>query len=113
MGAVLALDRRQALRPLALQAPGAAELLPGLDRDQRMGSFHLVEGDGAVHSAGEALSGLMALLPGGRLIAGAMRRSPAATEKGYRLVADHRDRIGPLIPEAVKRRATARIDRRS
>ena len=76
-----------------------------------MASFHLVEGDG-VQSAGKALSRLMSFLPGGGLFAGT-ERWPAATERGYRLVADNRDRIGPLIPDALKRRATALIDRRS
>ena len=111
MGAVLVLDRRQAVRPVALQSPEAAELLPGLDQAQRMASFHLVEADGTVHSGGAALSRLTSLLPGGRVLGTAMRRSPAATETGYRLIADHRDRLGPLIPEAIKSRATARIDR--
>ncbi len=113
MGAVLAADRRQRLRPLALQSAEAAELLPGMSEEQRMASFHLVEPDGTVHSAGAALARLAAYLPAGGSLAAAMQRRPRATERGYRLVADHRTRLGPLIPGVVKRRATALIDRRS
>ena len=78
-----------------------------------MASFHLVEAGGGVHSAGKALSRLMSFFPGGAVFAAATGKFPAATERGYRLVADNRDRIGPLIPEDIKRRATALIDRRS
>jgi predicted DCC family thiol-disulfide oxidoreductase YuxK len=113
MGVVLVLDRRRALRPVALQDAQAAELLPGFGEDERMASFHLVEAGGGVHSAGEALSRLMNFLPGGRVFAAITRRWPAATERAYRLVADNRDRLGPLIPGALKQRATAVIDRRT
>jgi predicted DCC family thiol-disulfide oxidoreductase YuxK len=112
LGGVLALDRRRRLTPLALQSPEAAQLLPGLDEGQRMASFHLVEADG-VHSAGKALSRLMTYLPGGAPAGAGMRRLPGATERAYRLVADNRSRIGPLIPDAAKRRATELIDERS
>ncbi len=77
-----------------------------------MASFHLVEGDGA-RSAGEALSRLMSYLPGGRPLLAGTERFPGATERAYRLVADNRSRIGPLIPDAVKRRATELIDARA
>jgi predicted DCC family thiol-disulfide oxidoreductase YuxK len=113
MGTVLALDREQRLRPVALQSPEAPGLLPGLDEEERMASFHLVGADGRRYSGGEALSRLMDFLAGGRALGAAMRRSPGATDRFYRLVADNRSRIGPLIPDAVKRRATAAIDRRS
>ena len=77
-----------------------------------MASFHLVEGDGA-RSAGEALSRLMSYLPGDAPSSPGTERWPGATERAYRLVADNRSRIGPLIPDAVKRRATELIDARA
>ena len=77
-----------------------------------MASFHLVEGDG-VHSAGEALSRLTSYLPGGRPLRAGTKRWPAATERAYRLIADNRSRIGPLIPDGLKRRATRLIDART
>jgi predicted DCC family thiol-disulfide oxidoreductase YuxK len=106
------LDRRRRLIPVALQSPEAAKLLPGLTREERMASFHLVEAD-RVWSAGEALSRLTSYLPGGRRVGDGMRRAPMATERFYRLVADNRSRIGPLIPDVVKDRATKVIDRRA
>ncbi len=77
-----------------------------------MASFHLVEADG-VRSAGKALSRLTSYLPGGRPFRAGTERWPAATERAYLLVADNRSRIGPLIPDAVKRRATRLIDERA
>jgi predicted DCC family thiol-disulfide oxidoreductase YuxK len=78
-----------------------------------MASFHLVESDGTVYSAGAALAKLMARLPGGGLVGRAADKRPAVTEALYRLVAGNRDRLGPLIPDAVKDRATKVIDRRA
>ena len=112
MGALLAFDRRRRLRPVALQDPEAAELLPGLSDEERMASFHLVEADGTVYSAGAALARLCGHLPGGAPLARAGAAQPATVERGYHLVADNRDRIGPLIPNALKRRATSLVDRR-
>ena len=112
LGGILALDRRRRLRPVALQSPEAVELLPGLTEEERMASFHLVEGN-RVHSAGEALSRLMSYLPAGAPVGARMGRAPGPTERAYRLIADNRSRIGPLIPDAVKRRATTLIDARS
>ena len=77
-----------------------------------MASFHLVEGE-RVWSAGEALSRLMSYLPGGAPVGAGMGRVPRASERAYRLVADNRSRIGPLIPGALKGRATGLIDNRS
>jgi predicted DCC family thiol-disulfide oxidoreductase YuxK len=83
-----------------------------MDEERRMASFHLVEADG-VWSAGEALSRLMSYLPGGRPLRTGTERWPAATERAYWLIADNRSRIGPLIPDAIKRRATRLIDERA
>ncbi len=113
MGAVLAADQRRRLRPVALQDPEALELLPGLSEEERMASFHLVEQDGTVRSAGAALARLLSYLPAAGPLAGLSERRPALFERAYRLVADNRDRIGPLIPEQLKRRASALVARRS
>ncbi|MGH2858374.1 MAG: DCC1-like thiol-disulfide oxidoreductase family protein [Solirubrobacteraceae bacterium] len=110
---LLALDRARHLLPVALGTPLAARLLRDLDEQQRAASWHLVDPEGARSSAGAALADLLALLPGGRLPAALLRRFPAATERGYRWVADHRGPLGRALPESAKRRATARIARRS
>jgi len=100
---VLELDRRHRLRPLALQDPRAAELLPGLSEEERMEAFHVVGADGTVHSAG---AGLAELVP-------PLRRSPRVASRAYWLVAGNRDRLGKLIPAAARRQADRGIDART
>ncbi len=100
---VLELDRARRLRPLALQDPRAAELLPGLDGEERLRSFHLVDSSGVVHSAGEGLAELVPLL----------RRFPRLSSRLYWLVAGNRDRLGPFIPGFARRQADRRIVSRS
>jgi predicted DCC family thiol-disulfide oxidoreductase YuxK len=96
---VLELDRRHRFRPLALQDPRAAELLPGMTEEERMASFHIVEADGSIDSAGE---GLEALFP-------PLKRVPRLASRGYWLGANNRDRLGKLIPDAARRQAERRI----
>jgi len=96
---ILDLDRRKRLRPLKLQDPKAAELLPGMTEEERMQSFHLVEPDGTVHSAGDGLAKLGDYLPG----------VPGFLGPLYWPVAGNRDKLGKLIPAAVKRQAERRI----
>ena len=110
---VLELDRARRLRPLALQDPRADELLPHLTEEQRMKSFHVVEPDGTVHSAGPALTALFAELPGGRGLSRLSRRFPGATSRFYWFVADNRDKFGKAIPDAARRQASRRIAERT
>ena len=100
---VLELDRARRLRPIALQDPRAAELLPGLGGEERLRSFHLVASSGAMHSAGEGLAELVPLL----------RRFPRLSSRLYWLVAGNRDRLGKLIPGFARRQADRRIVSRS
>jgi predicted DCC family thiol-disulfide oxidoreductase YuxK len=100
---VLELDRRRRLTPVPLQDPRAAQLLPGMGREERMESFHIVESNGTVRSAGD---GLAALLP-------PLWRYPRLSSRLYRLVADNRDRLGKLIPDAARRQADRRIRSRA
>jgi predicted DCC family thiol-disulfide oxidoreductase YuxK len=100
---VLELDRGRRLRPLALQDPRAAELLPGMSAEERLRSFHLVDAAGSVHSAGD---GLAALFP-------SLRRSPRLAGRLYGLVAGNRDRLGRFIPSFARRQADRRIAARA
>lgn len=101
------------LRPVALQDEEADRLLAGMPEQDRMASWHLVEPNGRVHSAGAAFPPLLRLLPGGRAVAPLFDRFPNAAERGYRLVADHRSVFGRVLPEWAKRKADRRIERRS
>jgi predicted DCC family thiol-disulfide oxidoreductase YuxK len=93
----LAWDRRGRLRPVPLQSEEADRLLADMDTETRMRSWHLVTPSGRVYSAGAAVPPLLRLLPGGKPLALASERFPRATERLYRWVADHRDRLGRTL----------------
>jgi predicted DCC family thiol-disulfide oxidoreductase YuxK len=109
---VLRADTRHRLRPLALGTPEAGALLHDLSHDQQFASWHLIAPDGTRTSAGAAAPKLLRLLPHGAVPAALLATAPHTTERAYRWVAGHRDRLGPLIPDAAKRRATESIARR-
>jgi predicted DCC family thiol-disulfide oxidoreductase YuxK len=112
LAGVLAWDRPGRLRPVALQDPEADELLREMPRERRGQSWHLVAPDGAVHSGGYAFAPLLRLLRGGRPLAALPAAAPRLADRAYRLVADHRSAIGPLLPDGLKARAARVIDRR-
>jgi predicted DCC family thiol-disulfide oxidoreductase YuxK len=109
---VLALDRRRALRPVALQSEEARRLLAEMPESERMASWHLVDASGDARSAGAAFLSLFRLLPGGRPLAALAARAPRLTDRGYRWVAGNRSRFGKLVTEGAKRRADRRIAER-
>jgi predicted DCC family thiol-disulfide oxidoreductase YuxK len=78
-----------------------------------MASWHLVAADGGVLSAGAAAAPLLRLLPGGAPLAALAERFPAATERAYRWIADHRSALGRSIPTAAAGRAETLIRSRS
>jgi predicted DCC family thiol-disulfide oxidoreductase YuxK len=67
-----------------------------------MASWHLVE-DGTIHSGGGAFPPVLTRLPGGRPLARASERFPAASDRIYRWVADHRSLLGRSLPECARR----------
>ena len=91
---VLAWDREGRIRPVPLQSEEADRLLPGMEQEQRMASWHLVTEDGRVSSAGAAVAPLADLLPLGAPVALVARTLPGTTERVYRWVAEHRDELG-------------------
>jgi len=94
---ILARDRQNRIRPVALQDPEASLLLPDVPDDERMRSWHLVTPDGDAFSAGEAVPPLLRLLPGGKPPAALAATFPGTTERLYRWVADHRDWLGRRV----------------
>jgi predicted DCC family thiol-disulfide oxidoreductase YuxK len=113
LGLILRWDAAGRLRPVALQDEEADRLLAGMPEDERAASWHLVDPDGRVHSAGAAFSPLLRLLPGRRRLAPVFDRFPKATDRGYRWVADHRSLFGRAVPQRAKRRADERIEQRT
>jgi predicted DCC family thiol-disulfide oxidoreductase YuxK len=110
---ILRADVARRLRPLALGTTEADRLLADLSPAQRDGSWHLISPDGHHESAGAAGASLLRLWPGGAVPAAALASAPAATERAYRWVADHRSTFSHALPDSVKTRATRLIERRS
>jgi predicted DCC family thiol-disulfide oxidoreductase YuxK len=113
LGKVLAWDRRRSLRPLEIQSEEAGRLLAGMREEERLSSWHLVDADGTVRSAGAAFPELFRLLPGGGPLAALTSRTPRATDRAYHWVAGNRSLWGKLVTDGAKRRADRRIDSRS
>ena len=94
---ILAWDRRRTLRAVSLQSNEAARLLPGMERERMMASWHLMTHDGRVLSAGAAVAPLARLLPAGAPVAALAAAFPAGTERAYQWVARHRDGFGRAL----------------
>lgn len=90
-------DRRGALRFVPLGSREAAEVLRDVPADERSMSWHLVEPDGRVRSAGGAVAPLLRRLPGGSVPASLADAAPVTTERVYAFVARHRDELGRLL----------------
>jgi predicted DCC family thiol-disulfide oxidoreductase YuxK len=111
LAVLLSWDRRRRFAPLALQDGRAAELLPGLDDDARMRSWHVVAG-GTVRSAGAAFAPALRELPGGAPLALVARHAERPLDSGYRWVAEHRTALGRFVPGAARAWANGVIARR-
>ena len=96
---ILAWDRHGRLRPVGLQSPEADDLLKGMDPERKRASWHLVARDGRTYSGGQAVAHLARLLPGGAPIAVLAGAVPRTTDRAYRWVARHRDRLGRALGE--------------
>jgi predicted DCC family thiol-disulfide oxidoreductase YuxK len=94
---VLAWDRAGRLRPVAIQSDEGQRLLEPVDPEARLDSWHFVDEDGALYSAGAAAAPLARVLPGGRPLAALFTAFPGATERAYRYVAGHRGRWARLL----------------
>ena len=108
---VLALDRRENLRPVDLHSTEADTLFDGVPPEERFGSWHLVV-DGGRSSAGAAFSPLLQQLPFGRSPSKALDRLPRLTERCYALVAARRSTLGRLVSDGADRRARERLEQR-
>jgi predicted DCC family thiol-disulfide oxidoreductase YuxK len=113
LGKVLAWDRRRTVRPVALQAPEAQRLLTKVPAPERPKSWHLVDSDGQVRSAGAGFPPLLRMLPGGGPLAAATAKLPGATESAYRFVSGNRSLWGKVVTDGAKRRADQRIAERT
>jgi predicted DCC family thiol-disulfide oxidoreductase YuxK len=113
IGRLLAWDRAERVRPLAIQSEEGAALLAGLTPEQRLASAHAVDEGGRRTSGGDAIAPVAAVLPGGAPLAAFARRAPGLARAGYRAVAGSRSLLGRLVTDGAKARADARIAQRS
>lgn len=96
---VLLWDRDRRLRPVALETAEATDLLCDVPVDLHACSWHLVDADGEVFSAGDAFPELFAMLPGGRGLAALSGVRPGLTQQAYAAVASRRGAIGHVLPD--------------
>ena len=99
----LRLDRRHRLTTGSIQVNRA--LLGPMSDAEALGSFHVVEPDGRVRSAGAALAAVLSALPLGRPFGWALGRVPRTADRLYYLVATRRGPLARLLPERSKQRA--------
>lgn len=109
---VIRLDRRARIRPLPLHSAEAAELLAHMPDHERTQSWHLVDEEGGVSSAGDAFAPLLERLPHGRRPATLARLLAPLLRPAYRLVAVNRSRLGRLIPPRSRLRARRLVEQR-
>jgi predicted DCC family thiol-disulfide oxidoreductase YuxK len=109
---LLAWDRRGRIGVAPIQSPEGDARLAGLSDEERLRSWHFVDAQGRRHSAGAAAAPLLRELPGGGAPAALLERFPAATDRAYGWIAEHRSAFGRPLSNAAKRRADARIRRR-
>jgi predicted DCC family thiol-disulfide oxidoreductase YuxK len=96
-GKLMAWDRRGRLRAVPLQDAEAGRLLPGMDAERRLASWHLVTPDGRVRSAGWAVAPLLRLLPAGTPLAVMAETFPRATDRLYGWTSRHRGWLGAFL----------------
>jgi predicted DCC family thiol-disulfide oxidoreductase YuxK len=94
---ILARDRDRRIRAVPLQSAEADTLLPGMEHEKKMASWHLVTPVGKIYSAGNAVAPLMRLIRGGRPVAALANAAPGPTRAAYRLVAKNRTFFGRVL----------------
>lgn len=90
-------DRRRVLRFLPLQDPEADRLLEAVPPPSRARSWHLVEPDDRVWSAGAAVPRVLRRLPLGAPLAALAEAAPGPTDFAYEAVARRRTTLGRLL----------------
>jgi predicted DCC family thiol-disulfide oxidoreductase YuxK len=82
---------------ISLRSEEASRLLGGMTSNRQWESWHLVNSDGRVFSAGRAFAPLFDLLPGGAPLAFICRVIPKPVDIAYAFVASNRSSLGRLL----------------
>ena len=90
-------DRGARLTFRSIQTAEAGGDLDAMDPSARYASWHVIEPDGRIWSAGAAVPSVMRRLPGGGAFATLAATFPAATERIYGFVVRHRTRLGTML----------------
>lgn len=98
---ILRRDRKKRVRPVPIQSAEGKALLGDMEEEKRLASWHLVDENGRIFSAGAAIPELARRLPGGSPISSITRALPKSTDRLYRLVASNRHRLGKALGEQV------------
>jgi predicted DCC family thiol-disulfide oxidoreductase YuxK len=94
---LLTWDRARRLVPVSIQSARGEGLLCDMARQDRLKSWHLIDGAGVIHSGGAGIPVIFAALPWGALIARVASRFPGTTSRAYEWVAAHRVLLGRLL----------------
>ncbi len=97
LAVLLRWDRAHHLDAVPIQSRQGEQLLADMSSRDRLQSWHLVDGAGAVHSGGAAIPLVLATLPRGALLARIAYQFPRLTSRVYGWVAGHRVLLGRLL----------------
>jgi predicted DCC family thiol-disulfide oxidoreductase YuxK len=109
---LLTWDRAKRLDPVSIQSPRGEGLLCDIPSQDRLKSWHLIDGAGIVRSGGAGIPVIFAALPWGALIARVASRFPRTTSRAYEWVAAHRVLLGRLLKARPRAWATRVIAER-
>jgi len=109
LAALLRFDTRRRLLPVPIQGPDGGRLLGHLTPEERLASAHVVTPEGRVYSGGDAVVPIARELPGMAPVAAIARALAAPTRWGYRQVAANRTKLGKLVSNERRDRATRAI----
>ena len=111
---VLKWDRPRRLAPVPIQSARGERLLSDMPSEDRLKSWHLIDGDRAIHSGAAAIPLIFAGLPWGAPVAHLASRYPRGTLRAYGWVAGHRALLGRSLrsqPRAWAARVIAERER--
>ena len=96
---ILRRDKAKRIRPVPIQSAEGKELLRDMDEAKRLQSWHLVDENGRIFSAGAVVPEISRRLSGGAPISSLWKTFPKSTDRLYRLVARNRHKLGKALGE--------------
>ena len=96
---LLTWDRANGLDPVSIQSARGEELLIDLAQRDRLKSWHLIDAERRLYSAGAGIPVILDALPWGAPIARVASRFPNAAARAYGWVSNHRVLLGRPLKE--------------